>query len=197
VKRICDVAGRTALVAAALAVGLSGCSALSPSTVTETYPASDGTNTDLPGSSVALRNFLVIGAEKGAPAELVGAVINDGAAPVDVSLQADPGQTAQAATPTVVHVAAHSSVQVGPEQAFTLSIPALSVEPGATTALTAATTGGGRTAITVPVLRPQDEYTDITPAPTTATPSESPSGTGRSGSKATPTGTPDPSGTAN
>ena len=84
-KRICDVAGRTALVAAALAVGLSGCSALSPSTVTETYPASDGTNTDLPGSSVALRNFLVIGAEKGAPAELVGAVINDGAAPVDVS----------------------------------------------------------------------------------------------------------------
>jgi hypothetical protein len=173
VKRICDVAGRTALVAAALAIGLSGCSALSPSTITETYPASDGTNADLPGTAVALRNFLVIGAEKGAPAELVGAVINDGATAAIISITADLGQTAQP-TPTVIQIGAHSSVQIGPEQKFTLSIPALPVEPGATTALSAATSTGGHTDITVPVLRPEDEYTQITPAPTTEAPTPTP-----------------------
>jgi hypothetical protein len=165
VKRIRDVVGRTALVTAVLAIGLSGCSELSPSIVTEPYPASDGTNAELPGSTVALRNFLVIGAEKGKPAELIGAVVNDSAEAVDVAFQTDPGGGAQPAQ-AVVKVEPYSTVQIGPEQKNTLSIPQLSVEPGATTSLSAATTAGGRTEITVPVLRPEDEYASITPGPT-------------------------------
>jgi hypothetical protein len=162
VKRIRDVVGSTALLAAVLAIGLSGCSELSPSIITEPYPASDGVNAELPGSAVALRNFLVIGAEKGKPAELIGSVVNDGAKSVDVALQADLGGGAQP-TQTVVTVEPYSTVQLGPDQKNTLSLPQLPVEPGATTALSAATTNGGRTEITVPVLRPENEYASITP----------------------------------
>jgi hypothetical protein len=166
VKRIRDIAGKSALVTAALAVVLSGCSTLSPSTISDPYPAADGINLNLPGSTVALRNFLVIGASKGDPAVVVGALINNGPTEVDVALQADLGDTAQP-TQTVVKVDANSSVQIGPGQKFEMSIPQLPVEPGATTALSAATTAGGRTELTVPVLRPEDQYKNLTPAPTT------------------------------
>ncbi len=165
-KRIRDIAGKSALVTAALAVVLSGCSVLSPSIITEPYPAADGVNVDLPGSTVALRNVLVIGAEKDAPAVVLGSVANTGSTEVEVSLQADLGETAQP-TQTVVRVGANSSVQLGPGQKFEMAIPELPVEPGATIKLSAATTTGGRTELTVPVLRPEDEYTNITPAATT------------------------------
>jgi hypothetical protein len=173
VKRIRDIAAKSALVTAALAVVLSGCSTLSPSTISQPYPAADGINLNLPGTTVALRNFLVIGAKKGAPAVVVGALINSGPNKVEVSLQADLGETAQP-TQTVVQVGPNSSVQIGPDQKFEMSIPQLPVEPGATTKLSAATTAGGRSELTVPVLRPEDEYTNITPAPTTPAPTSTP-----------------------
>ncbi len=171
-KRIRYVAGRSALATTALAVVLSGCSALSPAIIAEPYPASDGTNIDLPGTSVVLRNFLVIGAEKGAAGVVLGALANDGTSPVQVSLQADLGETAQP-TQTLITVGPKSSVQLGPDQQFEMTIPELPVEPGATTSFTAQTTAGGKTELTVPVLRPQDEYMDVTPAPTTEEPTPS------------------------
>jgi hypothetical protein len=166
VKRIRDAAGWSALVTAALAVALSGCSTLSPSTTSEPYAASDGRNLNLPGSPVALRNFVVIGAEKGGRAVVLGSVVNGGKSPVQVSLQADLGASAQP-TQTLVEVGPNSSVQLGPDQKFEMIIPELPVEPGATTTLSAATAAGGRTELAVPVLRPEDEYVGITPAPTT------------------------------
>ena len=171
-KRIRYVAGRSALATTALAVVLSGCSALNPAIITEPYPASDGVNLDLPGSPVALRNFLVIGDEKGAEAVLIGSLINDGTKSVQVSLQADLGETAQPAQ-TLVTVGPKSSVQIGPEKQFEMILPELPVEPGATTKFTAQTTTGGKSELIVPVLRPQDEYQGVTPAPTTASPSPS------------------------
>jgi hypothetical protein len=172
VKRIRDVAGRSALVTGVLAVLLSGCSLLSPAITEEPYAASDGANLDLPGTAVALRNFVVIGAEKGAPAVVVGAVVNGGTSSVQVSFQADLGATTQP-TATTITVGPNSSVQVGPNQADKIEIPELPVEPGAVTRLSAATTSGGRAEIVVPVLRPQDEYADLTPAPTTPAPTPS------------------------
>jgi hypothetical protein len=169
VKRIRDIAGKSALVTAALAVVLSGCSLLSPSIITEPYAAADGVNVDLPGSTVALRNLIVIGAEKGEPAVVLGAVVNSGSSDVEVSLQADLGETTQPSQ-TVVRVNANSSVQLGPGQKFEMEIPELPVEPGANTTLSAATMTGGRTELTVPVLRPEDHYASITPAPTTPAP---------------------------
>jgi hypothetical protein len=168
VKRIRDVVGRTVLVTAALAVGLSGCSALNPSITTEPYQAAEGTNADLPGSAVKLRNFVVVGATKGDPAEVLGAVSNDGTTQVEVSLQATLGETAQP-TQTLITVGPNSSVQLGPDQQFEMTIPQLPVDPGATTELSAATATGGRVTLTVPVVRPEGEYASITPAPAGAT----------------------------
>jgi hypothetical protein len=179
VKRTRDFAGRTVLATAVLALGLTGCSAISPSVV-KTYPASDGVAASLPGTSVELRNFLVVGAAMGSPAEVVGAVVNSGANPVQVSLQAAVGASAQPSQ-TMVTVPANGIVQVGPDQTTTMEIAQLAAAPGAVLGLTAATSGGGRTDLNVPILLPQGEYASLTPAPTptettgaaTAAPSDS------------------------
>jgi len=196
VKRIRDVAGRSALVMAALAVALSGCSTLSPAVTATPYPASDGANADLPGSQVVLRDFLVIGAEKGASAVVVGAVVNDGPTEVEVGLQADLGETTQP-TQTVIRVGPNSIAKIGPDQEYSMLIPELPVSPGATTQFSAATAAGGKAELSVPVLRPTLEYADITPPPTTtAAPTPSETATKKSKAKksdetetATPTAT--------
>jgi len=169
VKRIRDAAGKTALLTAVLAVILSGCSDLSPSITADPYPASDGVNLDLPGSSVALRDFLVIGAKKGGPAEVIGALVNGGTSEVQISLQADLGEATQP-TATVVTVGPNSLVRIGPDQKYRMEIPALPVDPGASTTLSAATPSGGRAELVVPVLSPELEYSDITAPPTTPAP---------------------------
>ncbi len=164
-KRTRVVAGRTMLVTAAVAVGLAGCSVLSPATVIKPYAAADGVGLDLPGGTVSLRNFLVVGTAKGKPAAVVGTVVNDGPTDVQVGLQSDLGATAQP-TQTVVEVDAHSAVQVGPGQKVTMVIPQLPVDPGSVTAISAATQSGGRADVDVPVLLPQGEYSSLTPSPT-------------------------------
>jgi len=193
VKRIRDVAGRSALVTAALAVVLCGCSALSPSTISTPYPAADGVNLDLPGSSVKLRDFIVIGPKKGAPAVVLGSVVNEGASEAKISLQADLGATTQP-TETVVTVGPNTSVQVGPDEKFQMEIPQLPVLPGATTTLSATTTTGGKAEIIVPVLPPELEYASVTPAPTTEQPTPSSSATGKRTASETeqPTAAPNP-----
>lgn len=168
-KRIRDVAGASALLTAAVAIVLSGCSVMSPAITAEPYAASDGAGLDLPGSSVVLRNFLVVGAEKDARAVVVGAVVNDGPSEAKVSLQADLGETTQP-TATIVTVGPNSSVLVGPDERFQMEVPQLPVVPGATIKLSASTTTGGKAELDVPVLRPESEYSGFTPAPTTAEP---------------------------
>jgi hypothetical protein len=167
VKRTREVAVRTALAMAALTVSLAGCSALSPRVINTPYPASDGVQLNLPGGNVKLRDFLVVGSAQGSPAEVIGSVINDGPSPVQVSLQSDPGPTAQP-TQTLVRVEAHGSVQIGPDQAIQMEIPELPVPPGAATAISAATASGGTASFQVPVLPPVDAYANLTAPPTTA-----------------------------
>ena len=171
-KRTRDVAGRSVLLAAAVAVGLTltGCSELSPRLVAQ-YPAADGVNLNLPGSQVELRDFVVIGTAKGAPATVLGSVVNNGPAAIQVSLQSDVGTGAQAAE-TKVTVPSQGVVELGPNETQTMSIASLAVEPGAVTAISAATVQGGTADVDVPVLPPQGPYASLTPAPVaSATPS--------------------------
>jgi hypothetical protein len=170
VKRTREVAVRTALAMATLTVSLAGCSALSPRVINTPYPASDGVQLNLPGGGVKLRDFLVVGTAQGSPAEVIGSVVNDGPSPVQVSLQSDPGPTAQP-TQTLVQVEAHGRVQIGPDQATRMEIPELPVPPGAATAISAATASGGTASFQVPVLLPTDAYAGLTAPPTTAAPS--------------------------
>jgi hypothetical protein len=207
VKRTFDVAGKTVVATALLAFGLAGCSAINPAVITTPYPASDGVAASLPGTSVALRNFLVVGAAKGSAAEVVGAVVNTGSTPVQVSLQAAVGASSQP-TQTQLTVPANAIMQVGPGQATDMQIADLAVDPGQVLGLTASTAAGGRADLSVPVLLPQNEYADLTPGPTptdTATPSDGATpingsdatGTPTAGSSAgtTATSTSDPSAT--
>jgi hypothetical protein len=174
VMRPRDVAGRSALATAVLALSLAGCSLASPATIATPYPAADGVGTDLPGTGVKLRDFLVVGTEKGAPAEVIGAVVNNGSTPIEVSLQADLGATAQP-TQTVVRVAAQSITLLGPQQRTRMEIPDLPVVPGSLTGISAATAAGGRADFSVPVLLPHGPYAGLTPSPT---PTETPTPTG-------------------
>jgi hypothetical protein len=169
VKRTRDVAVRTALAVTALAVSLAGCSALSPRVINTPYPAADGVQLNLPGSNVKLRDFLVVGTSVGAPAEVIGVVVNDGSSPARISLQADLGATAQP-TQTLVQVEAHGVVRIGPDQATQMELPQLPVIPGGVLALSAATATGGTANLEVPVVLPEGDYAGLTPAPTTEAP---------------------------
>jgi hypothetical protein len=175
------------LLTAAVAVGLAGCSYLSPAVIATPYAAADGVGLDLPGTAVSLRDFLVVGTAKDAPAAVIGTVVNDGAGPVQVSLQVDPGATGQPSQ-TLVDVNAHSSVQVGPNQKVTMVIPDLAVAPGAFTGMSAATQTGGRADVSVPVLLPQGVYSSLTPSPV-PTATETPSSTDSPDATGTPTPT--------
>jgi hypothetical protein len=180
--------GKTVLGSAVLAIGalgLSACSAISP-TVIGTYPASDGVGADLPGTQISLRNFLAVGAQKGAPAEVIGAVVNDGQTAVQVLLQAAVGDTAQP-TQARITVGPGSIVQLGPGQPTDLAISDLAVQPGGVLGLTAMTADGGRTDLQIPVVLPAGNYTSVTPA---ATPTETPTPTDTPSDAATSTDAP-------
>ncbi|GAB6901069.1 hypothetical protein [Kineosporia succinea] len=167
-KRTRVLAAKTALATSVLALGLAGCSVLNPAVIKDPYPASDGIDADLPGqgrsSTVLLRNLMVIGAEKGGEAELIGSVINRGTTDARVQLQAAVGETGQPSQTTVA-VPAGSSVQLGPGANQTpVSISSLAVDPGALTGLTASTTNGGRIDLSLPVRLPEGDYATVTPA---------------------------------
>ncbi|GAB3244778.1 hypothetical protein [Kineosporia babensis] len=163
-KRTRVVAAKTALAAGVVALGLTGCSVTNPAVIKDPYPASDGIDADLPGTQVLLRNLIVIGAEQGAEAELIGSVINNGTEDARVSIQAAVGETGQPSQTTVA-VAAGQAVQFGPGSNQTpVSISALAVPPGNITGLTASTSSGGRIDLNVPVLPPEGDYASVTPA---------------------------------
>ncbi|MBT0767668.1 hypothetical protein KIH74_01945 [Kineosporia sp. J2-2] len=162
-KRTRVLAAKTALVTGAVALGLSGCGLTSPAVIKTPYPASDGIDADLPGTEVVLRNLIVVGAEKGAEAELIGSVINQGDTDARISLQAAVGETGQPSQ-TAVSVAAGQVVQFGPGSNQTeVAISDLAVDPGDVTGLTASTTKGGRVDLNVPVLPPEGDYAEVTP----------------------------------
>jgi hypothetical protein len=169
VKRIRYLAGRAALAGAVATAALTGCSLASPATIITPYPASDGVSASISGSNVQLRNFLVIGTAKGAPASVIGALVNDGSQPAKVYLTADLGQSAQPSQ-TIVQIPAHAIARVGPNQRTEMTIPDLPVEPGAVTGITAATDAGGRTDLqNVPVLTPEGPYASLAPPATPST----------------------------
>ena len=193
-KRTRVVAAKTALAAGAVALGLTGCSVTNPATIKDPYPPSDGINADLPGSQVLLRNLIVIGAEQGGDAELIGSVVNQGDQDARVNLQAAVGESGQPSQTTVA-VGAGQTVQFGPGSNQTpVSISGLAVPPGDVTGMTASTESGGRVDLNVPVLPPEGDYADVTPAATptpsaTSTPQKTKGNGNGAQSSAEPTAT--------
>jgi hypothetical protein len=156
----------------ALTLGLAGCSATSPATTTIPYEAADGASATIPGAGIKLRNFLVVSSAKGAPGQVVGAVINPTNRTVVVTMQTELGPTAQP-TQTRIRVAARSLATVGPT-GTEVAIADTPVAPGALMSISAAYAADGGITLDVPVLPPTGFYASYTPAPTTAAPTDAP-----------------------
>jgi hypothetical protein len=169
-------------IAAVLAAVLTGCSGMSPITTITPYPPSDGVNVDL-GDDIRLANFLVVGAEKGGPGAVVGAIVNQGTRTATVELATQLGETAQPSQ-TRVSVPPGNQVLIAPGERYEIVIDQLPVAPGELLEMSAASASAGATFFEAPVLPPNGEYATLTVAPTTpaATPTGSPS--------VTPTGEP-------
>jgi hypothetical protein len=113
-------------VGAAVILGATGCSMISPQTTTVPYSPSDGINVpDVDGAPLLVRNALVL-TTAGAAGNLVAAIVN----------QTDRDETltinvASTSSSTTVDVPANSTVSLGTEDTPPLTL-ALKTRPGAT-----------------------------------------------------------------
>jgi hypothetical protein len=153
------------LAGGALAVGLVGCSAFSPATIATPYAAADGANGALTnaadGSTVELRNMLIVAGTSAGSGLVVGTVANSGQSPVQVEISLQQSGNGTAPAPTRIAVPANGAVQLGPApaQVVLAGVPAA----GGVAALTAQTTSGGTVDLTVPVMAPLGFYATFTP----------------------------------
>jgi hypothetical protein len=172
--------GVAAVAAAAALPLLSACATYSPATTMVPYNASDGTSLQL--GQIEGANLLVVGSEKGGEGVLSGALVNNGTEAVQVAIS-----TQGAPTPVTVTVPAQGLVRLtadstasstGSAGSATILVPSLAAAPGALVTVQMATRAAGQTQALVPVIPPQQEYATITPPPTTAPATQSPTGTG-------------------
>lgn len=161
---------RAAVLAACLAIstlGLSGCAVLSPAVTATPYDAADGVNGEITGTesgTLKLRNFLVVGTAKGAPATLLGAITNDGNKPVEVKLDILPQGGGEPVASGTITAKPGQITLLGP-QGEQVPISALPAAPGVVLRLSASTAAAGGTTINLPVLNQVGDYASLTPAP--------------------------------
>ncbi|MBL8930126.1 MAG: hypothetical protein JNL54_08395 [Kineosporiaceae bacterium] len=154
------------LSATALVVlpGVAGCSYVSPNTTATTYAAADGTNGEIidpnTDSGVQLRNFLVVGKEKGGPGTLIGAVLNEGTEPVTVTLTVLDSEGKSLGDAGTVTARPAELTQVGGQGPGTVSVE--SVTPGTVVQLEARTPAG-KAVMSLPVLAAEGHYADVAP----------------------------------
>lgn len=144
---------------------LAGCSATNPATTATPYAASDGSNAeiDVNGTTLKLRNFLLVGTGKDKPGVLVGAIANSGAQPITVTftvIGTVNGNPAPMGSGTVT-AAPGGLTLVGPGGAD-VTIASLPGDPGVVLQLRADTPAGGQS-LNVPVLPTSGPYASVSP----------------------------------
>ncbi len=152
------------LSAAALALpGVAGCSFNSPQTTATTYAAADGSNAAITdaatGTAVDLRNFLLVGSDKGGPGTLIGAVVNNGTEPVTVEFTVLDGDSSVGSGRVTAEPGVLTKVGPGSDEVSLTSVPAA---PGAVLQLKAQT-GAGGAQMSLPVMAAEGPYADIAP----------------------------------
>jgi hypothetical protein len=163
-------------VGAAVILGATGCSMISPQTTTVPYSPSDGINVpDVPGAPLLVRNVLVV-TNAGAAGNLVAAIVNQ--TDRDETLTINVSSTSVTKT---VDVPANSTVSLGAEDTPPLPL-ALKTRPGATVLMEFQSGDAQGVKIHVPVLNGTlPYYATLVPTPPSVsdtaspTPSESPS----------------------
>jgi len=156
---------RTAGLAVAAALALTGCSATNPITTMGEYEASDGAGTTV--GDVRVLNMLVVTEALDAPGVLTGALSNRSKQDEEVTL------TVGDAEPVTVDVPALGSVLIGADSApagyTTTDVPiaAVAARPGGMTTLTIATGANGTVDLQIPVLDGTlPEYAAVLPGAT-------------------------------
>lgn len=176
--------GMLAMTTAALGLGLlsvTGCGYINPQQTSEQYAASDGTQTDV--GPVKLRNMMVISPGGDEPGRLIGAVYNDSARDVNLTITGDGGAQA------VIAVKKNSYALLNEDSADEATLSTTGAMPGALLELKVREDSTNQNAtFKVPVLDGTlAEYKQFMPstAPTGGT------------DTASPTSTPTPTGGAN
>jgi hypothetical protein len=144
---------RLAAAAAVAGLALGGCSMFSPQTTTNvTYAPSDGVQGE--SGDLSVRNVFLVTEERGAQADLVGAVYNESGETAQVQVLVREGGGDAAAQPLLqedVEVDAEGSVSMGPQADEQLTVDGLDVVPGRTVEVTFIGAGGNVT-LQAPVL---------------------------------------------
>ena len=153
-------------VLALSAAGLSGCSFASPAIIATPYVAGAGNNSDITdtttGTTIQMRNFLLVATTKGKPGVLVGAIANTGRQPVIVTLSVLDTKGQPVATGQVT-AAPDTLTQVGPT-GTSIAVAAAPDNAGAVTTLHIATSAGGVT-MTLPIMAAVGAYASLTASP--------------------------------
>lgn len=139
-------------------LALTGCSLSSPTTTTLRYAPADGVELD--GTTIEVRDLLVVSHGNGAPAVVSGSVINQTAEPVTVTVTA----AGTALTPDV-EVPANGVIRLdgtAPDgtPGEPLSLPTLETPAGQSVELRLST-GTETLSTSAPVLLPQGQYADF------------------------------------
>jgi len=140
--------------AAAASLLVSGCAVFSPVQTNEPYVPADGVPLEIPGLS--LRNLAVVTATDAGSGVLVGQVVNETSAAVDVSFGIEGGATATGTT--TVAAFSGDTISDATEQ---VELPDVPAPPGAVVVLTVTTTEAGQNVVEVPVLLDNRFYTGL------------------------------------
>ncbi|GAA1639261.1 DNA modification methylase [Microbacterium flavum] len=131
-------------LAAALLVGMTGCSMISPQATTIAYSAADGVN--IPDSGpLKVRNALLVADESGERANFLAAVVNDTDKAATLSVTAG-------GTEKTVRVPARSTVSLGFDGADPILFDGLDALPGTDLEVTFHSGDGQSIVYSVPVL---------------------------------------------
>ncbi|MBU4337544.1 MAG: hypothetical protein KJ548_13375 [Actinobacteria bacterium] len=141
---------------------LAACTATNPVTTNEPYSLSDGVRVTL--GPVTAVNLLVVSAGEGEPGVLSGALTNDGADDLRVTLT-----TAGETTGSTVDVAGGGTVYIGTgsDVGETVQVASVDAAPGQLLTLTLTSPAAGSTQVQVPVLDGTlPQYASLVPTPT-------------------------------
>lgn len=188
---------RIGTIVAAATLSLSGCVFTNPAVTATPYNAADGTSGVINGAAgngpLRLVNFLVVASGANSPANVIGALVNDGNQSVQVQLAVS-SSASNAGSPvgqTSVTVQPGTLVQVGPA-GMTFALPQTPQPPGAMLWLQAQSPSGS-VQFSVPVVAAVNQYATLTPASPSPTDTATPT---PAGSGATTAATPGASGKA-
>lgn len=141
------------VVAAAVALGTSGCAMLSPQSTTIPYSPADGLNVPASSGPLAVRNALVVANDEGTEGNFVAAIVNESDSSQVLNLEV--GENAVKLT---VRVPAGDTVSLGTEDTDPLLIEDLGARPGSTVPIFFQSGDGEGARVEIPVLNDDLDY---------------------------------------